>query len=155
MRVLCLAAALACISHGAWAQCSVPNGQGSYNYDTCKNQVVAVAPGTTITATPPAPPATLVDVAPITIATTGTAVNFAFAALVNGIAVCGQHATGSGNSTTIVNNTSTVWVGGSGVTIGGTGALAPGQCASVAVSNANGIFVNGIAGDGLNPVSAN
>ena len=59
-NLIALSAALACLSGAAWAgpPCTVPNAVGSYNFDTCGNQVVNTgAPGSggTVTANPPAP----------------------------------------------------------------------------------------------------
>ena len=58
-NLIALSAALACLSGAAWAgpPCTVPNAVGSYNFDTCGNQVVNTgAPGSggTVTANPPA-----------------------------------------------------------------------------------------------------
>lgn len=89
------------------------------------------------------------NIAPIAIGTTGTQVCFAAQPLASGLAICGFHASGSGNATVVVQNSSTIWVGGTGVTIGGAFGVLPGACApSAAVNNAALVCINGVAGDG-------
>ena len=132
-NLIALSAALACLSGAAWAgpPCTVPNAVGSYNFDTCGNQVVNTgAPGSggTVTANPPA--VTPASGTASAIVTGGTAVTMVTGP-VNGGYICNPLSASDQNIATAevayINPVGTATTNGRG----NTATIQPGGCFNI------------------------